>query len=202
VESVKLGNIFSRGLVQDNPIFVQVLGMCPTLAVTSTAVNGLGMGVATTAVLLGSNLVISVIRNFIPTKIRIPAFIVVIATFVTMVGMLMKAYTPELDQALGIFIPLIVVNCIILGRAESFASKNGVVQSITDGLGMGIGFTLALVVLGVVREIIGFGSVFGTQILPEAFEPMSIMTMAPGAFLALGVLMALFNKAVYPKSKS
>lgn len=199
---MKLGNIFSRGLVQDNPIFVQVLGMCPTLAVTSTAINGLGMGAATTAVLLGSNLVISLIRNFIPTKIRIPAFIVVIATFVTMVGMLMKAYTPELDQALGIFIPLIVVNCVILGRAESFASKNGVVQSITDGLGMGIGFTLALVVLGIVREIIGFGTVFGAQVLPEAFEPMSIMTMAPGAFLALGVLMALFNKAVYPKSKS
>ncbi len=199
---MKLGNIFSRGLVQDNPIFVQALGMCPTLAVTSTAVNGLGMGAATTAVLFGSNLVISVIRNFIPTKIRIPAFIVVIATFVTMVGMLMKAYTPELDQALGIFIPLIVVNCVILGRAESFASKNGVVQSITDGLGMGIGFTLALVVLGIVREIIGFGSVFGAQVLPEAFEPMSIMTMAPGAFLALGILMALFNKAAYPKSKS
>lgn len=199
---MKLGRIFSRGLILDNPIFVQVLGMCPTLAVTSTAINGLGMGVATTAVLLGSNFVISVIRNFIPNKIRIPVFIVVIATFVTMVGMLMNAYTPELFQSLGIFIPLIVVNCLILGRAESYASKNGVVQSITDGLGMGIGFTLALVVLGIVREIIGFGSVFGTQLLPAAFEPMSIMTMPPGAFLALGLLMAIFNKAVYAKSKS
>lgn len=199
---MKLGNIFSRGLVQDNPIFVQALGMCPVLAVTSTAINGLGMGAATTAVLLGSNFVISLIRNFIPTKIRIPAFIVVIATFVTMVGMLMKAYTPELDRSLGIFIPLIVVNCVILGRAESFASKNGVVQSVTDGLGMGVGFTLALVVLGIVREIIGFGTVFGAQVLPDTFEPMSIMTMAPGAFLALGILMAVFNKAVYAKSKS
>ncbi len=199
---MKLGKIFSRGLVLDNPIFVQVLGMCPTLAVTSTAINGLGMGVATTAVLFGSNLVVSAIRRVVPTKIRIPVYIVVIATFVTMVGMLMNAYTPELYKALGIFIPLIVVNCIILGRAESFASKNGVIQSITDGLGMGIGFTLALVVLGIVREIIGFGTVFGAQLLPAAFEPMSIMTMAPGAFLALGILMALFNKAVYPKSKS
>ncbi len=199
---MKLGKIFSRGLVLDNPIFVQVLGMCPTLAVTNTAINGLAMGVATTAVLFGSNLVVSAIRRVVPTKIRIPVYIVVIATFVTMVGMLMNAYTPDLYQALGIFIPLIVVNCIILGRAESFASKNGVVQSITDGLGMGIGFTLALVVLGIVREIIGFGSVFGSNLFPEAFAPMSIMTMPPGAFLALGILMAIFNKAVYPKSKS
>lgn len=199
---MKLGRIFSRGLVLDNPIFVQVLGMCPTLAVTNTAINGLAMGVATTAVLFGSNLVVSAIRNFIPTKIRIPVYIVVIATFVTMVGMLMNAYTPDLFQALGIFIPLIVVNCIILGRAESFASKNGVIQSITDGLGMGVGFTLALVVLGVVREIIGFGSVFGADLFTEAFAPMSIMTMPPGAFLALGILMAIFNKAVYAKSKS
>lgn len=199
---MNLGKVFGRGIVLDNPIFVQALGMCPTLAVTNTAINGLGMGVATTAVLLGSNLVISLIRNVIPAKIRIPSFIVVIATFVTMVGMLMKAYTPELDQALGIFIPLIVVNCLILGRAESFASKNGAFASIIDGLGMGLGFTLALVVLGVVREIIGFGSVFGMAVMPEAFEPMSIMTMAPGAFLALGILMAIFNKMVYAKSKS
>ncbi|MDW7671498.1 MAG: electron transport complex subunit E [Bacillota bacterium] len=199
---MNLGKIFGRGIVLDNPIFVQVLGMCPTLAVTNTAINGLGMGIATTTVLLGSNLVISLIRNLIPPKIRIPSFIVVIATFVTVVGMLMKAYTPELDQALGIFIPLIVVNCIILGRAEAFASKNNVIKSLTDGLGMGIGFTLALVILGVVREIIGFGSVFNQPLFPEAFEPMSIMTMAPGAFLALGILMAVFNKLVYAKTKS
>ena len=196
---MNLGKVFSRGLVQDNPIFVQVLGMCPTLAVTNTAINGLGMGVATTAVLLGSNLVISLIRSFIPPKIRIPSFIVVIATFVTMVGMLIKAYAPELDQSLGIFIPLIVVNCLILGRAESFASKNGITASITDGLGMGIGFTLALVVLGIVRELMGFGTIFNLTLLPEAFEPMAIMTMAPGAFLALGILMAVFNKMVYSK---
>jgi Na+-translocating ferredoxin:NAD+ oxidoreductase subunit E len=202
VETVNLGKIFGRGIVLDNPIFVQVLGMCPTLAVTNTAINGLGMGIATTTVLLGSNLVISLIRNLIPPKIRIPSFIVVIATFVTVVGMLMKAYTPELDQALGIFIPLIVVNCIILGRAEAFASKNSVIKSLTDGLGMGIGFTLALVILGVVREILGFGSVFSQPLFPEAFEPMSIMTMAPGAFLALGILMAVFNKLVYAKTKS
>lgn len=199
---MNLGKIFGRGLVNDNPIFVQALGMCPMLAVTNTAVNGLGMGVATTVVLLGSNVVISLIRSIIPSKIRIPAYIVVIATFVTMVGMLMKAYTPDLDQALGIFIPLIVVNCLILGRAESFASKNGVIKSITDGLGMGIGFTLALVLLGIVREILGFGTVFNITLFPEAFEPMSIMTMAPGAFLALGILMAIFNKLVYAKSKS
>jgi electron transport complex protein RnfE len=199
---VNLGKIFGRGIVLDNPIFVQVLGMCPTLAVTNTAINGLGMGIATTTVLLGSNLVISLIRNLIPPKIRIPSFIVVIATFVTVVGMLMKAYTPELDQALGIFIPLIVVNCIILGRAEAFASKNSVIKSLADGLGMGVGFTLALVILGVVREIIGFGSVFSYSLFPEAFEPMSIMTMAPGAFLALGILMAVFNKMVYAKNKS
>jgi len=202
VEPVNLGKIFGRGLVNDNPIFVQALGMCPMLAVTNTAVNGLGMGVATTVVLLGSNVVISLIRSIIPSKIRIPAYIVVIATFVTMVGMLMKAYTPDLDQALGIFIPLIVVNCLILGRAESFASKNGVIKSITDGLGMGIGFTLALLLLGIVREILGFGTVFSMTLFPEAFEPMSIMTMAPGAFLALGILMAIFNKLVYAKSKS
>ena len=199
---MNLGKIFGRGIVLDNPIFVQVLGMCPTLAVTNTAINGLGMGIATTTVLLGSNLVISLIRNLIPPKIRIPSFIVVIATFVTVVGMLMKAYTPELDQALGIFIPLIVVNCIILGRAEAFASKNSVIKSLTDGLGMGIGFTLALVILGVVREILGFGSVFSYPLFPAAFEPMSIMTMAPGAFLALGILMAVFNKLVYAKTKS
>lgn len=196
---MKLVKIFNRGIALDNPVFVQALGMCPILAVTSTAINGLGMGIATTTVLLGSNVVISLIRKMIPPKIRIPSFIVVIATFVTMVGMLMKAYTPELDQALGIFIPLIVVNCLILGRAESFASKNQLVPSVTDALGMGVGFTLALVILGIVRELLGFGTVFSIALMPEFFEPMSIMTMAPGAFLALGILMAIFNRMVYVK---
>jgi Na+-translocating ferredoxin:NAD+ oxidoreductase subunit E len=197
---VNLSKIFGRGLVMDNPIFVQVLGMCPTLAVTNTAINGLGMGIATTVVLLASNVVISLVRNFIPSKIRIPSFIVIIATFVTMVGMIMQAYTPELNMALGIFIPLIVVNCLILGRAESFASKNGAFASLIDGLGMGIGFTLALLLLGIVREVIGFGSVFGVLVLTEAFEPMAIMTMPPGAFIALGILVAVFNKVVYART--
>ena len=197
---MNLSKIFVRGLVMDNPVFVQVLGMCPTLAVTNTAINGLGMGIATTVVLLASNVVISLVRNFIPSKIRIPSFIVIIATFVTMVGMLMQAYTPELNMALGIFIPLIVVNCLILGRAETFASKNGIFASLTDGLGMGIGFTLALLLLGIVREVIGFGSVFGVHVLTEAFEPMAIMTMPPGAFIALGILVAIFNKVVYAKT--
>ncbi len=197
---MNLSKIFGRGLVMDNPVFVQVLGMCPALAVTNTAINGLGMGVATTVVLLASNVVISLVRNFIPSKIRIPSFIVIIATFVTMVGMLMQAFTPELNMALGIFIPLIVVNCLILGRAESFASKNGAFASLTDGLGMGLGFTLALVLLGVVREVLGFGSVFGVHFFTEGFEPMAIMTMPPGAFIALGILVAIFNKFVYART--
>lgn len=191
---MKLGRIFSRGLVFDNPVFVQLLGMCPTLAVTNSAFNGLGMGLATTAVLLGSNFVISLIKGFIPSKIRIPAFIVVIATFVTVVGMLMNAYLPALYEALGIFIPLIVVNCLILARAESFASKSSPFKSIVDGAGMGLGFTVALVVLGIVREITGAGTVFGAAILGESFIPARVMAMPPGAFIALGLLLALFNR--------
>lgn len=198
---MKLSNVFSRGLVMDNPIFVQALGLCPVLAVTNTAFNSFGMGMATTSVLLGSNIVISLLRKFIPSKIRIPCFIVVIATFVTMVGMILEAYLPALNQALGIFIPLIVVNCLILGRAESFASKNSFVGSVTDALGMGLGFTGALVLLGMVREILGFGTVFDMQLFGDAFEPMALMTMAPGAFMALGVLMAAFNRIVYAKTK-
>ncbi|SFH45850.1 electron transport complex protein RnfE [Tindallia magadiensis] len=198
---MKLSKVFSRGLVMDNPVFIQALGMCPILAVTNTAFNSFGMGMATTSVLLGSNIVISLLRKFIPAKIRIPCFIVVIATFVTMVGMIMEAFFPALDQALGIFIPLIVVNCLILGRAESFASKNNTIGSITDALGMGLGFTGALVLLGIVREVIGFGTIFDIQLFGDSFEPMGLMTMAPGAFMALGILMAVFNRIVYTRLK-
>lgn len=185
--------IFLNGLNKDNPVFIQLLGMCPTLAVTNSAVNGLGMGLATTAVLLGSNTVISLFRNLIPSKIRIPAFIVVIASFVTIVGMVMEGYTPALYQALGLFIPLIVVNCLILARAEAFASKQGVVSSFVDGLGMGLGFTWALTLLGAVRELFGVGSIFGLNLLGQAYKPALIMILPPGAFLALGLLLALFN---------
>lgn len=191
---MKFGRIFSKGILFDNPVFVQMLGMCPTLAVTNTAENGLGMGLATTAVLLGSNTVISLLRKFVPAKIRIPVFVVVIATFVTMIGMVLNAFVPALYASLGIFIPLIVVNCLILARAESFASKNSAIGSLVDGLGMGLGFTLALVILGVVREIIGYGSIFGTSLFGEGFQPATIIAMPPGAFLVLGLLLALFNK--------
>lgn len=184
---------FMNGLFKDNPVFIQLLGMCPTLAVTNSAINGMGMGLATTAVLLGSNTVISVFRKFIPSKIRIPAFIVVIASFVTIVGMFMEGYFPALYKSLGLFIPLIVVNCLILARAEAFASKQNVVNSFTDGLGMGLGFTWALVLLGAVRELFGAGSVFGLNIMGEAFKPALIMILPPGAFLALGLLLAIYN---------
>lgn len=182
-----------NGLLDENPIFVQLLGMCPTLAVTTSANNGMGMGLATTAVLIGSNIVISLLRKFIPDKVRIPAFIVVIATFVTIIDMFMHAYALDLYRSLGLFIPLIVVNCLILGRAESFASKNNIMSSIFDAIGMGLGFTVALTVLGAVREIIGSGSIFGIGILGKAFEPALIMILPPGAFLALGLLIALVN---------
>lgn len=184
---------FKNGIMKENPVFVQLLGMCPTLAVTTTAMDGMGMGLATTAVLLGANLVISLMRNIIPDKIRIPAFIVVIATFVTLIDMFMHAYAISLYKSLGLFIPLIVVNCLILGRAESFASKNKPLKSIVDGLGMGIGFTLALTILGIVREILGAGSLFGFQLFSETFKPALIMILPPGAFLALGVLVGLLN---------
>ena len=183
-----------NGLIDDNPTFSQVLGMCPTLAVTTSAINGLGMGLATTAVLILSNFVISLLRKVIPSKIRIPAYIVVIASFVTVVGMLMKAYVPALDAALGLFIPLIVVNCIILARAESFASKNGPVASIGDGIGMGLGFAMALTILGSVREILGNGSIFGMSMFGANFQPALIMILPPGAFLALGMILAFINK--------
>ena len=185
--------IIKNGILDENPTFIQVIGMCPTLAVTSSAINGIGMGVSTAAVLICANVVISLLRKVIPDKVRIPAFVVVIASFVTIVQFLLQAYLPSLNSALGLYIPLIVVNCIILGRAEAFASKNNAVDSFFDGIGMGLGFTLALTVLGLVRELIGSGTAFGLQVLPEAFPQTLIMIMAPGAFLALGVLMAILN---------
>jgi electron transport complex protein RnfE len=184
---------FITGLFKENPVFIQLLGMCPTLAVTNSAINGLGMGLATTAVLLGSNTVISIFRKQIPDKVRIPSFIVVIASFVTMVGLVMEGYFPALYKSLGLFIPLIVVNCLILARAEAFASKKGVVDSISDGLGMGLGFTWALALLGAVRELFGAGSIFGLSLFGEAFKPALIMILPPGAFLALGLLLAIYN---------
>jgi len=185
--------IFKNGLLKENPIFVQLLGMCSALAITTSAINGIGMGAAVTVVLIGSNIVISLMRKIIPDEVRIPAFIIIIATFVTIIDMFMHAYTFELYQALGVFIPLIVVNCIILGRAESFASKNGVVDSIIDGLGMGIGYTIAIVILGSIRELLGSGSIFGLQLLPASYEPMLIIILPPGAFIALGLLIGLVN---------
>lgn len=189
-----------NGLITDNPTFVQLIGMCPTLAVTTSSISGLSMGLATTAVLVGSNLVISLLRKVIPDKIRIPAFIVVIATFVTLIEMLMHAYVPALYDSLGLYIPLIVVNCLILARAESYASKNGPVRSIADGIGMGLGFTVALTILASVREVLGAGSIFGLKILGEAIQPAIMMILPPGAFLALGILIALIN--VFKKKKA
>lgn len=183
----------TRGIIRENPTFVLVLGMCPTLAVTTSAINGLGMGLATCLVLIGSNVAISLMRNVIPDNIRIPAFVVIIASFVTIIGMLMKAYLPALDAALGIYIPLIVVNCIILARAEAFAFFNGIGDSFADGLGMGLGFTLALVLLGSVREIFGAGSIFGFPLFGTAYEPVLLMILPPGAFLTLGLLMGLIK---------
>jgi electron transport complex protein RnfE len=183
----------TKGLFKENPTFRIVLGMCPTLAVTTLAANGLGMGLSTTAVLVGSNLMISLLRKVIPDKIRIPAYIIIIATFVTMVDMLLNAYQPDLHSQLGIFIPLIVVNCIILGRAEAFASKNPVLSSVADGLGMGLGFTLSLTILGSLRELVANGTLFGVNILGAGYEPFKVFGSPPGAFIALGLLMALVN---------
>lgn len=191
----------TNGIFKENPIFFQLLGMCPTLAVTTSATDGFAMGAATTAVLICSNFVISLLRKITPEKIRIPIFIVVIATFVSAVAMFMKAYLPALDKSLGLFIPLIVVNCLILARAEAFAFKNKPLDSILDGIGMGIGFTLALTILGIVREIPGAGSIFGIRILPEAFEPAVIMILPAGAFLALGLLLAGNNYIKAKKNK-
>ncbi|WP_129596847.1 electron transport complex subunit RsxE [Anaerophilus nitritogenes] len=190
---MNLGKIFMAGILFENPIFIQMLGMCPTLAVTTSAENGLGMGLATTAVLLGSNTVISLLKKVIPSKIRIPAFVVVIATFVTVVGLMLKAFLPALDAQLGLFIPLIVVNCVILGRAEAFASKNSVIASSIDGIGMGLGFTISLTILGSVREILGAGAIFGHSIFGASYQPALIMILPPGAFLALALLLVLLR---------
>lgn len=189
-----------NGVIKENPTFVLMLGMCPTLAVTTSAINGVGMGLSTCAVLMMSNLIISLLRKFIPDRVRMPAYIVVVASFVTIVEMLMQAYVRSVYTALGLYIPLIVVNCIILGRAESYASKNKPLASFFDGLGMGLGFTLALTVIGAVRELLGAGEIFGFHIMPESFEPVSIMVMAPGAFFVLSILCALQNKLKAPSA--
>ena len=191
---MNLAKVFKNGLIDENPTFVQVIGMCPTLAVTTSAINGIGMGLSTAAVLICANLVISLIRKITPDKIRIPIFIVVIATFVTIVGMLLKAYVPALDKALGIYIPLIVVNCLILARAESFAFKTGAMPSIVDDVGQGLGFTVALTIIGAVRELLGNGSLFGMTLFGASFQPVLIFILPPGAFLTLGFLFAGFNK--------
>lgn len=183
-----------NGIVLENPTFVLMLGMCPTLAVTTSAINGLGMGLTTMVVLALSNMFISMLRNIIPDKVRIPAFIVIIASFVTVVELLLKAYIPFLYDALGLYIPLIVVNCIILGRAESYASKNPVLPSIFDGIGMGLGFTVGLTAIGIVRELIGAGKIFDIRVMPESYEPLTIFILAPGAFFVLAGLVALQNK--------
>lgn len=194
----KLG-IVTKGIIKQNPTFVLLLGMCPTLGTTTSAVNGLGMGVATMFVLILSNLAISLIKDLIPAKVRIPSYIVVIASIVTVVQLLMEAYVPDLYNTLGVFIPLIVVNCIILGRAEAFASKNNALDSALDGVGIGVGFTLALTLLGAVREMLGSGSLFGMKFIQG--DAMLIFVLAPGAFIALGYLLVLFNK-VTSRSKA
>lgn len=190
---------FSNGLFKENPTFRLVLGTCPTLAVTTAVFNGIGMGVAAAAVLIGSNLIISLIKKIVPNEVRIPIYVVVIATFVTVVQMLIQAFSPELDKQLGIFIPLIVVNCIILARAESFAAKNPPLNSIMDGIGMGLGFTVALTVISAVREVLGAGSFFGIPLFGASFEPALIMILPPGGFLVFGLSIAAFNKLMSMK---
>ncbi len=185
--------ILTNGIIKENPIFVLLLGMCPTLGTTSSAINGLGMGLATTFVLICTNTVISALKSLIPDQVRIPAYIVVIATFVTVLQMVMEAYVPALYASLGIFIPLIVVNCVILGRAEAFAAKNGVFLSTLDGMSMGLGFTLALTLLGGIRELLGTGKLFDLTLMPEEYGAL-IFVLAPGAFIALGYLIAIVNK--------
>ncbi len=186
-------NTFTNGLLRENPTFVLVLGMCPTLATTTSAVNGMSMGLATMFVLVCSNVVISLLRNLIPDKVHIPAYIVVIASFVTMVQLLMQAYVPAIYETLGLFIPLIVVNCIVLGRAEAFAAKNNVGLSLLDGVGMGLGFTIALTILGAVRELLGTGACFGVHLFPDNYGAL-VFVLAPGAFIALAYLMVIINK--------
>lgn len=193
--------IVLNGLIKENPILVLFLGMCPTLATTTSAINGMSMGLATLFVLFGSNVVISVLKNIIPDKVRIPAYVVVIATFVSVVEMLIHAYYPAIYESLGIFIPLIVVNCIVLGRAEAFAAKNTVFRSALDGIGMGLGFTFALTILGIIRELLGTGTVFNFSIFPEKYGAL-IFVLAPGAFIVLGYLIAIINKLRKPVNQS
>ncbi len=188
-----LSGVFINGILQENPTFRLVLGTCPTMAVTTNATNGIGMGLAATFVLIGSNVVISLLRNFIPDKIRIPAFIVVICTFVTVVQMVMQAFVPALYQSLGLFIPLIVVNCIILARTKAFASKNSVLRSAVDGVGMGIGFTLAITLIGSIREIIGNGTIFGLNVFGANYQPMLLLVLPAGGFIVFGLLIGLVN---------
>lgn len=192
---------FSKGLVKENPVLRLVLGTCPTLAVSTSVESALGMGLAASVVLVCSNIVISALRKVIPSKVRIPAYVVIIAGFVTLVQMLVKAFLPQIDEMLGVYLPLIVVNCIILGRAEAFASKNSVVYSAVDGLGMGVGFTAALLLMGGIRELIGAGSIAGFAVLPEAIPPMTIFVLAPGGFFVFGILIALANKVAESKGK-
>lgn len=191
-KKVSKKSIFTRGFIKENAVFVMLLGLCPVLGTTSSAINGMGMGIATLFVLVLSNMVVSLVKGFIPDKVRIPAFIVIIASFVTVIQLLMQAYTPALYEALGIFIPLIVVNCLILGRAEAFASKNTFFDSLLDGLGMGLGFTIALTILGAFREILGSNSLFGFKFLEG--DGMLVFVLAPGGFIGLGYIIAVFNK--------
>lgn len=190
---MSLIKVLKNGIINENPTLIQLLGMCPTLAVTTSVSNGIGMGLSATAVLIGSNVAISLLRKSTPTKVRIPVFVVIIAGFVTLIDMILEAFFPALSSSLGIFIPLIVVNCIILARAESFASKNSVGKSAVDGLGMGLGFTLALLILSSVREVLGNGTFLGMSLFGEAFEPAIMMILPPGAFLALGIILAVMN---------
>ena len=196
----QLRKIFMNGIIDENPTFRMVLGMCPTLAITTAVSNGIGMGLAVTFVLVFSNLVISLLRKAIPDQIRIPAFIVVIATFVTIVQLVVKAFVPALDAALGVFIPLIVVNCIIFGRAEAFAFKNKPIPAIVDGLGMGIGFTIAITLISAVRELFGAGTLLGVQVMPAGYLPMDLLVKPAGGFIVLGLLLALMNKLLPKKA--
>lgn len=201
MEKNNYGKIFFEGIFTGNPVFILLLGLCPTLGVTSSAINGMSMGLAVVAVLACSNVLISAFKKLIPDQVRIPAFIMIIASLVTIVEMIMKAYTPDLYKVLGLFIPLIVVNCIVLGRAESFASKNGVLASLVDGVGTGLGFTLSLTVLGAIREALGNGSVFGINFATASFTPALIFILAPGAFLTIGCIIATLNYLKMKKSK-
>lgn len=198
---MKFSRIIKNGLINENAIFVQLIGMCSVLAVSSTAINSLAMGMAATAVLVGSNIAISLLRKIIPEEIRIPVFVIIIATFVTIVDMFLNAYAPDIYSALGIFIPLIVVNCLILARAEAFAYSNKVIPSAIDGFAMGLGFTIGISILGIFRELLGAGSVYGISIFPESFQPAAIFVAAPGAFILLGILIGIF-RVILKKSQA